>query len=364
MTNEHKNTDLKIRLRALAAQNVIDPIILIDAGRRVMFTNKAAKKRLGKKQKGKDLGLILPDSGALEVISKSLDDGKTRTIESTFPGPVTRFFEITVVPISPQAQRKKQVASEGNPLAVISFHDITGLKRAEKMRTDFVANAGHELKTPLTSLLGFIETLQGPALGDQKALEKFLPIMHDEASRMVNVISDLMSLSKIEAQEHVLPEARVEIRAVAKNIASAMHLAAEQRSIKLTFQIPEDLPAVRGEAEQIFQAIRNLVSNAIKYGREKSRVIVTARAVESIGAAETPAVEITVTDQGQGIPAKHLPRLTERFYRVDTTRSRRIGGTGLGLAIVKHIVTRHRGTLKIESTAGHGTTVTVTLPRA
>ena len=363
MTSDQDQKDLKIRQRALAAQKVADPIILIDAKRRVMFANKAAKNLLGKKQKGKDLALILPDPSALEAVSLSLDDGKTRVFETTFAGPVTRFYEITVVPISPKAQRKKDISTGDDPLAVISFHDITGRKRAEKMRTDFVANAGHELKTPLTSLLGFIETLQGPAITDQKALEKFLPIMHAEADRMVKVIDDLMSLSKIEAQEHLHPETKVAIAAITRNVASAMQMAAESRSIDLVFNIPDDIPAVLGENEQLFQALRNLVSNAIKYGRENTRVTVSARPVNSIGSLDTPGVEISVTDQGEGIPAEHLPRMTERFYRVDTARSRKIGGTGLGLAIVKHIVTRHRGTLKIESEVGKGTTVIVTLPQ-
>jgi len=346
------------------AEKMSDPIILLNPRLTIIFANSAAIKLFRNTLIGGKLSAILRDARVLGSISRTLEDGRLRTLESSISRPVLRFFEVTMAAISPQEQDIRNNLAGLETLAVVSFHDITTLKRAEKMRTDFVANAGHELKTPLTSLLGFIETLEGPARGDPDALKTFLPIMHAEAERMINIINDLMSLSKIEAEEHVTPEARVLLFNVCRNVKSALDMAAEKRSITLNFQVRDNLPPVRGESEQIFQALRNLVSNAIKYGAEGSEVRITARVVARVGNSKKPGIAIIVTDKGDGIAAKHLPRLTERFYRVDTARSKRIGGTGLGLAIVKHIVTRHLGTLEITSEAGKGTTVTVTLPQA
>src|SRR5579883_1293952 len=245
---------------------------------------------------------------------------------------------------------------DGPPLdgaaAILTLHDITGLKRAEQMRADFIANAGHELKTPLATLIGFIETLLGPARDDAAARERFLGIMQGQATRMARLVDDLLSLSRIELNEHVAPTARVALPPLVEHIAAAHELRAGERGIRLVLSLPADLPEVLGDADELAQVFQNLLDNAIKYGRPDTQVSVAAEAGGGF-------VRVAVIDQGEGIASDQLPRLTERFYRVDTARSRELGGTGLGLAIVKHILNRHRGRLEIDSALGVGSTFTV-----
>ena len=241
--------------------------------------------------------------------------------------------------------------------AILTLHDITGLKRAEQMRADFIANAGHELKTPLATLIGFIETLLGPARDDAAARERFLGIMQGQATRMARLVDDLLSLSRIELNEHVAPTARVALPPLVEHIAAAHELRAGERGIRLVLSLPADLPEVLGDADELAQVFQNLLDNAIKYGRPDTQVSVAAEAGGGF-------VRVAVIDQGEGIASDQLPRLTERFYRVDTARSRELGGTGLGLAIVKHILNRHRGRLEIDSALGVGSTFTVWLRAA
>jgi len=349
-----KVSTLGVRQRALVAEKVSDPIVLINNVMKVIFANSAAIKFFGNTMVGGDLAKIWPDNEVIEKINSTLEDGTGRSAESSISKPVSRVFEVTMAAITPKEQNSRHGEQGVENLAVISFHDITTLKRAEKMRTDFVANAGHELKTPLTSLLGFIETLEGPAKGDRDALKTFLPIMHAEAERMINVIDDLMSLSKIEAQEHVAPDASVTLYDVCQNVAGTLDMAAKDRRISLKFHVSQDLPPICGETEQIFQALHNLISNAIKYGNRGSVVRILGKTVQTVGGAAKPGVAISVTDQGDGIPPKHQPRLTERFYRVDTARSKSIGGTGLGLAICQQLVELMGGQIGIESEEGQG----------
>ena len=245
------------------------------------------------------------------------------------------------------------------------------------MRADFIANASHELRTPLSSLLGFIETLRGPARDDLEAHERFLSIMHDQASRMARLVNDLLSLSRIELDEHMPPAGRVDVLDRLDGVIAALELKAASRGIRLKLEGPDSLPAVVGDDDQLTQVFQNLVSNAIKYTRENTDVTVSVSIADGAvvgivgtapmpgrGGRGNPMVAVAVRDQGEGIARTHLPRLTERFYRVDAARSRAMGGTGLGLAIVKHIVNRHRGRLTIESAVGVGSTFTVYLPVA
>jgi two-component system phosphate regulon sensor histidine kinase PhoR len=236
------------------------------------------------------------------------------------------------------------------------LHDVTALKRSEEMRADFIANAGHELKTPLASLIGFIETLLGPARRDAAARERFLGIMHEQARRMSRLVEDMLSLSRIELNEHVTPTGRVALASLIEEVARGLELRAAERGIGIRLALPPDLPDVQADRDQLVQVFQNLLDNAVKYGRRDSEIVVS-------GGTETNAAQayVTVTDQGDGIAREHLPRLTERFYRVDTARSRELGGTGLGLAIVKHLVNRHRGRLEITSELGQGSTFTVWL---
>ncbi|MBC7520872.1 MAG: ATP-binding protein [Sandarakinorhabdus sp.] len=246
---------------------------------------------------------------------------------------------------------------------LVILDDITQTRLTERMRVDFVANASHELRTPLATLSGFIETLKGPAAEDEPARRRFLDIMEREAARMSRLIDDLLSLSRIELDKHVRPVMRLQLEGIVTEVGKtlAMRLEADDRHLIVDEVLP--LPPVIGDRDQILQVLHNLVSNALKYGHTGTPI--TVRAVAEAETTGTPAVvRISVTDMGDGIAPEHLPRLTERFYRIDSARSRKMGGTGLGLAIVKHIVERHRGRLEISSHTGEGTCVSITIPQA
>jgi two-component system phosphate regulon sensor histidine kinase PhoR len=265
---------------------------------------------------------------------------------------VPREVHAAVVPMDPP------IADGGRAVVVLS--DRTRERAVERMRADFVANVSHELRTPLTSLIGFIDTLRGPAADDPPAQQRFLGIMAEQAGRMNRLIDDLLSLSRIELIEHQPPSGTVGLNELVARLVAGFEPRLKERSVTLDLRLPSNVPAVIGDADQLTQLLQNLLDNAVKYGREGGTVRLDVAAAPS----GRPGVTVTVADQGAGIPREHLPRLTERFYRVDTSRSRAAGGTGLGLAIVKHIVNRHRGQLSIESEEGIGTTVSVWLPQA
>ena len=290
------------------------------------------------------------------------------------PVPVERSFDAHVLPLSGAPQENPAGASSAgaadtpaeSPTVLLALQDMTKVMRADRLRADFVANASHELRTPLATLLGFIETLRGPAKDDGDARAKFLAIMQEQASRMARLVADLLSLSRIELNEHSVPTEGVRLHAVLASVADSLAMKAAARS--MTIELPEDLralPPVQGDQDELIQLFQNLIDNALKYGRAGSPVRVLARASDPPAAMTParPAVAVAVIDQGEGIARQHLPRLTERFYRVDTARSRDLGGTGLGLAIVKHIVSRHRGALEIDSEMGQGSRFTIFLPQ-
>jgi two-component system phosphate regulon sensor histidine kinase PhoR len=226
------------------------------------------------------------------------------------------------------------------------------------MRADFVANASHELKTPIAGLAGFIETLRGPARDDGAARERFLGIMAEQADRMRRLVDDLLTLSRIEQHEHARPDAEVDVERVLRGVLDLLQFKAAARKVVLELAVDSGLARAVGDHDELTIVFQNLVDNAVKYAKPATTVRVAAR---SDGAER---LVVSVSDESDGIPAVHLPRLTERFYRVDAARSRQLGGTGLGLAIVKHVVNRHRGRLDIQSTPGKGSTFTVSLPRA
>jgi len=243
------------------------------------------------------------------------------------------------------------------PMLIIYFREISETRRFERMRIDFVANASHELRTPLASLLGFIETLQGPARNDASARTRFLAIMREQAQRMARLVDDLLSLSRIEQHLHLQPRQPVDLALVLHHIVDTLGPLADDNGVTVTLDA-ETPVIVSGDRDELLRVAENLIENAIKYGAsdgEDKRVEVSASLDDGDGV-------ITVRDFGPGIAAEHLPRLTERFYRIDAGASRAKGGTGLGLAIVKHIVARHRGRLKIESTEGSGAVFRVLLP--
>ncbi|MBV9551180.1 MAG: PAS domain-containing protein, partial [Alphaproteobacteria bacterium] len=341
---------------ALAAAEAVfaaipDPEILLDAQRRVLRANRAAAMLVGTVTEGADLAALLRNPAVLAATDAVLAGETARVVEFTLSVAVERVMEARIARIEP--------VSAGSAAAIVTLHDITGLKATEQMRADFVANAGHELKTPLASLVGFIETLLGPARDDPGARERFLGIMRAEAGRMARLVDDLLSLSRIELNEHVAPVGEVSLAPLLWQVADTLHLRAAERGMRLALAMPDDLPDVHGDADELAQVFQNLIDNAIKYGKPDSEISVAASTAAESGAARL--VRIAFADRGDGIPAEHLPRLTERFYRVDTARSREMGGTGLGLAIVKHILNRHRGRLDISSTLGVGSTFTVVL---
>jgi len=243
---------------------------------------------------------------------------------------------------------------------LMTFNDLTPLRRVEQMRADFIANASHELRTPLAALLGFIETLQGTAKDDATARFKFLGIMQAQATRMARLIDDLLSLSRIELNAHLQPNTPVDLAPMVRQVVDGLQTLARDRGVEINVVVPADELMVLGDRDELIRALENLVENALKYGAGGKRVDVTAsRGQTRPGGSEA---RITVRDYGPGIPSEHLPRLTERFYRVDVADSRAQGGTGLGLALVKHVLNRHAGRLTIESALGEGATFTMHLP--
>lgn len=243
------------------------------------------------------------------------------------------------------------------------FQDVTHVEQAGEIRREFVANVSHELKTPLTALLGFIETLQGPAKNDADARERFLGIMAAEASRMNRLVGDLLSLSRVEEDARMRPSEMQDVGAILATVVRNLEDVAKSRNQELRLEKGSEDYNVRADHDQLMQVFTNLVENAIKYGGEDGQVTIVVEDVERDPSLRKPALKISVSDTGPGIDPFHLPRLTERFYRIDSHRSREMGGTGLGLAIVKHIVARHRGRLKIESDLGEGSKFTVVLPK-
>ena len=359
---QHRTLHLRTELwmRSSIADSLDDPLLVLDVRRVVRWANRTAIGLFGERSVGRDLAGSLRHPDVLAAVDDVLAGGGGRVIEFTEPVPVERVFEARVKPFAgrPDASQGDESAASA---ALLGLHDITANKRIQQMRADFVANASHELRTPLSTLIGFIETLRGPAHGDSEAQERFLAIMEEQAARMQRLVSDLLSLSRIEQDEHSPPTGRVDVVTVLRQVVDLLELRAADRGMTLAVRVADGLPAVIGDEDQLIQVFQNLVINAIKYGRASTEVTIDARPAPVEAGA---AVAISVRDRGEGIERSHIPRLTERFYRVDPARSRALGGTGLGLAIVKHILSRHRGRLIVDSIVGQGSTFTAHLPAA
>lgn len=246
---------------------------------------------------------------------------------------------------------------------LLCFTDVTHLRRADQMRRDFVANVSHELRSPLTAILGFIETLQGPAHDDVTARDRFLTLMSAEASRMNRLVGDLLSLSRVEEEARRRPVTEEDMGALINSVLGNLKVITEENGGVISFEAPDTPVILSADPDQMRQVFSNLIENALKYGGDETEVRVTVRDIPRDRTLKGPAVAFDISDNGPGIDPVHLPRLTERFYRIDSHRSREMGGTGLGLAIVKHILKRHRGHLGIESTPGEGSTFSVVLPK-
>lgn len=320
---------------------IAEPVLVVGDGR-IAAANRAARDALGQHIVGEDPRLAIRHPAAAELIA---DGQPGEAVELAGLGGIDQRWEM-------------RVGATADARRIVHLRDRTAQHAAEKMRVDFVANASHELRTPLASILGFVETLQDEAGDDPPTRHRFLEIMGNEASRMQRLVGDLISLSRIEADKHRPPSASVDLRALLEEVEVELRAAQDGRAVDLEVQLDPTLPFVIGDRPQLSQLFHNLLGNALKYGR-------TGTPVTAVLARDGEAgVRLTVVDRGEGIAPEHLPRLTERFYRVDAGRSRSVGGTGLGLAICKHIVERHRGRLRIASRVGEGTTVTVTLPAA
>jgi len=333
-----------------------DPLLVLETSGRILFANRSSHPLVGAEAERKHISAVLRTPEVLEAVSRVLLGGASESVAFTFLVPVQRHY------------RAYLARSEGSPslgpLILIQFHDLTAVRRAEELRADFVANASHELRTPLAAVVGFIDTLRGHARNDPEARERFLGIMSVETSRMRRLIDDLLSLTRIELNEHNPPAGEVDVVALVRDAAAALAPLAEVDSVRI--RIPDHEPlAVTGDRDELMQVFQNLLHNAIKYGRTAGEVRVTFGRTGPQGKREAAGqVFVAVEDEGEGIPRDVIPRLTERFYRVDIKRSRERGGTGLGLAIVKHILNRHQGRLQVESTLGQGSTFTVFLPAA
>ncbi|MDP4021546.1 ATP-binding protein [Methylobacterium sp. NEAU 140] len=330
--------------------HVPDPVILVDRRTLVLEANPAARALLPALHLARPLSFALRSPEVLDAVEAALATGAPQRIAYATRIPLERAFEVQVGPLP--------VPDGSGAGAVLFLRDLTSARRLETMRVDFVANASHELRTPLASLIGFIETLQGPARDDAPARERFLEIMRAQAQRMTRLIDDLLSLSRIELREHVAPTATVDLGALARQMVDAQAPPAARRGAEVTFTDGDGPYPVPGDADELARVIENLIENAVKYGGGHVRVGLSREDDPRHGAR----IVLTVSDDGPGIAPEHIPRLTERFYRVDVASSRARGGTGLGLAIVKHSLNRHRGRLAIDSAVGRGTTVRVSLP--
>jgi two-component system phosphate regulon sensor histidine kinase PhoR len=328
-----------------------DPLVVLDPSRRIAGANAAARAAYGT-----DMPAALRHPDLRAAIDRAFTSGIPHTASVSLPVPIPREVDAAVVPLDPS------LASGGRALVVLA--DRTRDRAVERMRADFVANASHELRTPLASLIGFIETLRGPAADDPPAQARFLGIMAEQAARMNRLIDDLLSLSRVEIVEHQPPSGSVDLADLVNRLAAGFEPRLTAAGMTLELAVVSGLPRTPGDADQLAQVVQNLLDNAVKYGRTGAVRLTLEAADADARFATRPGVVLTVADQGPGIPAHHLPRLTERFYRVNTHHSRAAGGTGLGLAIVKHIVNRHRGQLVIESEQGAGTKITIWLPIA
>jgi two-component system phosphate regulon sensor histidine kinase PhoR len=358
-------------------ENLPIPVLLIGGGGRIEIANPAARAFLGLGAATGHLSAVLRQPQVLEAVSAALRGKTVEPVEYSLMAPVESHVRAFVAPL----------ASEEDPSlpwrAMLVLSDETSIKRADRMRADFLANASHELRTPLASLAGFIETLRGHAKDDPEARERFLGIMFDQTERMQRLINDLLSLSRVEMDEHVRPSGRADMEAIIEDVVDVLRPQIAEKSIELSLEV---MPAeVVGDRDQLLEVVMNLVENAIKYSRAGSSVVISLSSDLSRDQAERPGLilgdeasrltlaapvseagdryaAVRIRDGGKGIERRNLPRLSERFYRVDGQKSGPREGTGLGLAIVKHIVNRHRGGFTVESRPDAGSVFSVFFP--
>jgi two-component system, OmpR family, phosphate regulon sensor histidine kinase PhoR len=324
---------------------VPEAALIVGSDFRLIAANPAVASLLPSLRPGELLvrGLRSPD--ILDAITRAFAARKPEQVQWLERVPVERLFDVYIAPID---------FADAPRMVLLTLRDLSEIRRAERMRVDFVANVSHELRTPLTSVLGFVETLQGPARNDPVARERFLSIMGEQARRMSRLVDDLLSLSRIEQSAHLQPTSIVDLSPIAGHVVDTLRPMADENETKIVLHADEPV-LVRGDRDELVRVAENLIENAIKYGASDKPVEITVARRGGDGV-------LIVRDHGFGIAPEHLPRLTERFYRVDASESRAKGGTGLGLAIVKHILARHRGRLTIDSGSGQGATFSAILP--
>jgi two-component system phosphate regulon sensor histidine kinase PhoR len=333
-----------------------DPAFALAPDSQVVAFNASAQQILPGISRGEPISFALRVPDVLEAIRAVGATRNVRRVEFFERVPTDRWWEATIAPLLLPGESPNQARN----LVLLTLRDLTPLRLVEEMRSDFVANASHELRTPLASLSGFIETLQGPARNDAPARDRFLAIMKEQATRMARLIDDLLSLSRIEQKAHIHPDNAVDLGALVRQVADGLSPLAHEREVEVKIVNQASSLRVPGDRDELIRVFENLIENALKYGAPGRRVDITL--VREPSNDEAREAVVSVRDYGPGIAPEHLPRLTERFYRVDISESRAQGGTGLGLALVKHILNRHRGRLMIESTPGAGATFSVRLP--
>jgi two-component system, OmpR family, phosphate regulon sensor histidine kinase PhoR len=333
------------QLEAITAA-IPDPCLVIDELGTIVSANAAADVFFETKTKQRHITFVFRAPVILEAVQGANFAGRASEVQHQTKAPVSRTLNVFVAPLGRHENTKR--------ISLLLMRDTTHEEQVERMRADFVANVSHELRTPLSSIAGFVETMMGAAKNDAKARDEFLAIMKVQAERMAALIDDLLSLSRIELSEHVAPSSAADLSAIANTVAKLLAPMAREFSVEIKLDVPPSLPVV-GDTNQLTQVVHNLVENAIKYGASGQRV-------EIHGRTENGSAVLAVRDHGPGIAPQHVPRLTERFYRVSVQDSRTRGGTGLGLAIAKHIINRHRGKLQIESTLGQGSQFSISLP--
>nr|WP_222857887.1 phosphate regulon sensor histidine kinase PhoR [Rhizobium cauense] len=330
----------------LAALDI--PVMVLSGDASLLYQNRAAEKAFGEAAIGAHISARLRSPGILDMIGETIATNAPNQIEHSERLPSERVYIVRSAPVELDGQQPTD-----ERFFLLSFRDISEVRRIDRMRSDFVANASHELRTPLASLRGFIETIQGPARNDAKAQERFLGIMLDQTTRMSRLVDDLLSLSRLELKSHIAPDEKVDLVPLLGHVRDSLVPLANDVGVEIALHLPEGKAEVLGDRDELVQVFENLMENACKYGQEGKTVDVFLKNVSG------EPVEVTVVDKGPGIPAEHVPRLTERFYRVSIEDSRSKKGTGLGLAIVKHILTRHRARLIVKSEVGKGTSFTV-----
>src|SRR2546421_9819809 len=333
-----------------------DPAVRLDGAGRVIHHNAAAAQLAPALRKNEPAQFALRSPEIITALREAIATMEPRRAIYLDRVPFDRWMELIITPLAVPT-----LFGGTERCMLMTFHDQTPLRRVEEMRADFVANASHELRTPLAALSGFIDTLQGSAKDDANARDGFLAIMQAQAKRMARLIDDLLSLSRVELSAHVRPDTLVDIVAIIRQVADGLEPLAAERQVAIEIDLPDTPVVIAGDREELLRLFENLIENALKYGASGGRIIVSL--ISGAAPDGTQEIRVLVRDFGPGIAPEHLPRLTERFYRVDVGDSRSQGGTGLGLSLVKHILNRHRGRPLIESVPKQGATFTACFPQ-